>query len=132
MDNTGMMQGDTIALTAKTLNNSGVLNGLSSMQGALTGQLLNQGQIQSGGALSLVADNLSSAGRIAGDTLSLSAGALSNTGLWQGMKGLTTDWRYPCYRFCIPHIERRYACPQCREYDNTRHLTGAERYRCRK
>lgn len=89
VDNTGVMQGDTIALTAKTLNNSGVLNGLSGMQGALTGQLINQGQIQSGGALSLVADNLSSAGRIAGDTLSLTAGALSNTGLWQGMKGLT-------------------------------------------
>lgn len=85
----GVMQGDTVALTANALNNRGVLNGQHGLKGTLTGQLTNQGQIQSGGALSLTADDLNSTGRIAGNTLTLFATTLSNGGLWQGTNGLT-------------------------------------------
>ncbi|WP_442870744.1 two-partner secretion domain-containing protein, partial [Citrobacter sp. Awk 4] len=85
----GVMQGDTIALTANALNNRGVLNGQHGLKGTLTGQLTNQGQIQSGSALSLTADDLNSTGRIAGNTLTLFATTLSNGGLWQGTNGLT-------------------------------------------
>lgn len=89
VEHAGVMQGDTLTLTADALNNSGVLNGLRGLEGTLTGQLTNVGQIQSGGGLSLTANNLISAGRIVGDSLTLAATTLRNNGLWQGANGLT-------------------------------------------
>ncbi|MDA8517833.1 hemagglutinin repeat-containing protein [Citrobacter sp. Igbk 16] len=89
VEHAGVMQGDTLTLTADALNNSGVLNGLRGLKGTLTGQLTNVGQIQSGGGLSLTANNLISAGRIVGDSLTLAATTLRNNGLWQGANGLT-------------------------------------------
>ena len=88
VNNAGVMQGDTIKLTADSLNNSGVFNGLHSLQGELVGQLLNQGQMQSGGVLSFTADGITNTGRIVGDSLSLTATTLRNNGLWQGANGL--------------------------------------------
>lgn len=88
MENAGVLQGDTLTFTAGSLNNSGVLNGLHGLEGKLSGQLTNPGDIQSGGALTLTADDINSAGRITGDRLTLAASTLNNTGLWQGTNGL--------------------------------------------
>ncbi|QLW75965.1 hemagglutinin repeat-containing protein [Citrobacter freundii] len=88
VEHAGVMQGNTLTLAADALNNSGVLNGLGGLEGILTGQLTNVGQIQSGGGLSLTANDLISAGRIVGDSLMLAATTLRNNGLWQGANGL--------------------------------------------
>ena len=88
MENAGVLQGDVLTFTADSLNNSGVLNGLHGLEGKLSGRLINPGHIQSGGALTLTADDINSAGRIAGDRLTLAASTLNNTGLWQGTNGL--------------------------------------------
>ncbi|ENM0556588.1 hemagglutinin repeat-containing protein [Salmonella enterica] len=88
MENAGVLQGDTLTFTADSLNNSGVLNGLYGLEGKLSGRLTNSGHIQSGGALALTADDINSAGRIAGDRLTLAAPTLNNSGLWQGTNGL--------------------------------------------
>ncbi|WP_374258620.1 hemagglutinin repeat-containing protein [Yokenella regensburgei] len=87
--NAGVMQGNTVALNASSLNNSGVLNGLQGLEGNVAGLLSNQGTLQSGGAVALTAGTVSSSGRIAGDTLTLTAVTLTNDGLWQGTQGLT-------------------------------------------
>ncbi|RKR54241.1 filamentous hemagglutinin [Yokenella regensburgei] len=87
--NAGVMQGNTVALNASSLNNSGVLNGLQGLEGNVAGLLSNQGTLQSGGAVALTAGTVSSSGRIAGDTLTLTATTLTNDGLWQGTQGLT-------------------------------------------
>ena len=89
MENAGVLQGDTLTFTADSLNNSGVFNGLHGLEGKLSGRLTNPGHIQSGGALTLTADDINSAGRITGDRLTLAASTLNNTGLWQGTNGLT-------------------------------------------
>lgn len=88
MENAGILQGNTLSFTAESLNNSGVLNGLHGLEGKLTGRLTNPGYIQSGGALALTADDINSAGRIAGGRLTLAAPTLNNSGLWQGTNGL--------------------------------------------
>ncbi|MES3466510.1 hemagglutinin repeat-containing protein [Citrobacter europaeus] len=88
MENAGVLQGNTLTFTADSLNNSGVLNGLHGLEGKLSGRLTNPGHIQSGGALALKADDINSAGRIAGDRLTLAASTLNNSGLWQGTNGL--------------------------------------------
>ena len=88
MENAGVLQGNTLTFTADSLNNSGVLNGLHGLEGKLSGRLTNPGHIQSGGALALTADDINSAGRIAGDRLTLAASTLNNSGLWQGTNGL--------------------------------------------
>ncbi|WP_167817551.1 hemagglutinin repeat-containing protein [Citrobacter tructae] len=88
MENAGVLQGGTLAFTADSLNNSGVLSGLHGLEGKLSGRLTNPGHIQSGGALTLTADDINSAGRIAGDRLTLAASTLNNSGLWQGTNGL--------------------------------------------
>ncbi|HEF0122193.1 TPA: hemagglutinin repeat-containing protein [Citrobacter youngae] len=88
MENAGVLQGDVLTFTADSLNNSGVLNGLHGLEGKLSGRLINPGYIQSGGALTLTADDINSTGRIAGDRLTLAASTLNNTGLWQGTNGL--------------------------------------------
>ncbi|EHJ0335960.1 filamentous hemagglutinin N-terminal domain-containing protein [Salmonella enterica] len=88
MENAGVLQGNTLKFTADSLNNSGVLNGLHGLEGKLSRRLTNPGHIQSGGALALTADDINSAGRIAGDRLTLAAPTLDNTGLWQGTNGL--------------------------------------------
>ncbi|MCB6777011.1 MULTISPECIES: hemagglutinin repeat-containing protein [Citrobacter] len=88
MENAGVLQGNTLTFTADSLNNSGVLNGLHGLEGKLSGRLTSPGHIQSGGALALTADDINSAGRIAGDRLTLAASTLNNSGLWQGTNGL--------------------------------------------
>ncbi|WP_293545048.1 hemagglutinin repeat-containing protein [Pluralibacter sp.] len=89
LSNAGVMQGGTLGVTANALTNDGVLNGLNGVNATLGGQLDNRGHIQSGGAVTIAAARILNPGRMAGDTLDLHAGTLSNDGLWQGANGLT-------------------------------------------
>ncbi|MDI7419682.1 hemagglutinin repeat-containing protein [Cronobacter turicensis] len=89
LTNAGQVQGDTLALTAGSLDNRGVINGIQGLTGTVQGALTNDGQIVSRGDATLNADSLTGSGRIVADTLTLQANRLTNNGLWQGTKGLT-------------------------------------------
>ncbi|EPN1625436.1 hemagglutinin repeat-containing protein [Cronobacter turicensis] len=89
LTNAGQMQGDTLALTAGSLDNRGVINGIQGLTGTVQGALTNDGQMVSRGDATLNADSLTGSGRIVADTLTLQANRLTNNGLWQGTKGLT-------------------------------------------
>ncbi|ELY3468725.1 hemagglutinin repeat-containing protein, partial [Cronobacter universalis] len=89
LTNAGQMQGDTLALTAGSLDNRGVMNGIQGLTGTVQGALTNDGQMVSRGDAALNADSLTGSGRIVADTLTLQANRLTNNGLWQGTKGLT-------------------------------------------
>lgn len=91
LNNAGTLQGNTVGLTASTLGNQGVINGLTGLTGVLSNNLINDGKIVSGGAADLQALAITSTGRISGDTLALNAATLSNAGLWQGTNGLTLE-----------------------------------------
>lgn len=88
LNNAGTLQGNTVGLTATTLDNHGVINGLTGLTGVLSNSLINDGNIVSGGATDLQALAITSTGSISGDTLALNAATLSNAGLWQGTNGL--------------------------------------------
>ncbi|ELY7393651.1 hemagglutinin repeat-containing protein [Cronobacter universalis] len=89
LTNAGQMQGDRLALTAGSLDNRGVMNGIQGLTGTVQGALTNDGQMVSRGDAALNADSLTGSGRIVADTLTLQANRLTNNGLWQGTKGLT-------------------------------------------
>ncbi|WP_414437209.1 hemagglutinin repeat-containing protein [Cronobacter malonaticus] len=89
LTNAGQMQGNTLALTAGSLDNRGVMNGIQGLTGTVQGALTNDGQMVSRGDATLNADSLTGSGRIVADTLTLQANRLTNNGLWQGTKGLT-------------------------------------------
>ncbi|ELY4609147.1 hemagglutinin repeat-containing protein [Cronobacter turicensis] len=89
LTNAGQMQGDTLALTAGSLDNRGVMNGIQGLTGTVQGALTNDGQMVSRGDAALNADSLTGSGRMVADTLTLQANRLTNNGLWQGTKGLT-------------------------------------------
>ncbi|ELY7545998.1 hemagglutinin repeat-containing protein [Cronobacter turicensis] len=89
LTNAGQVQGDTLTLTAGSLDNRGVMNGIQGLTGTVQGALTNDGQMVSRGDAALNADSLTGSGRIVADTLTLQANRLTNNGLWQGTKGLT-------------------------------------------
>ncbi|EPU0991858.1 hemagglutinin repeat-containing protein [Cronobacter turicensis] len=89
LTNAGQVQGDTLTLTAGSLDNRGVMNGIQGLTGTVQGALTNDGQMVSRGDAALNADSLTGSGRIVADTLTLQANRLTNNGLWQGAKGLT-------------------------------------------
>ncbi|EOG5375801.1 hemagglutinin repeat-containing protein [Cronobacter turicensis] len=89
LTNAGQVQGDTLTLTAGSLDNRGVMNGIQGLTGTVQGALTNDGQMVSRGDATLNADSLTGSGRIVADTLTLQANRLTNNGLWQGTKGLT-------------------------------------------
>ncbi|EPN1677550.1 hemagglutinin repeat-containing protein [Cronobacter turicensis] len=89
LTNAGQVQGDTLTLTAGSLDNRGVINGIQGLTGTVQGALTNDGQMVSRGDATLNADSLTGSGRIVADTLTLQANRLTNNGLWQGAKGLT-------------------------------------------
>ncbi|ELY5940154.1 hemagglutinin repeat-containing protein [Cronobacter malonaticus] len=91
LTNAGQLQGDTLALTAGSLDNRGVMNGIQGLTGTVQGALTNDGQMVSRGDATLNADSLTGSGRIVADTLTLQANRLTNNGLWQGTKGLTAN-----------------------------------------
>ncbi|MDZ7322635.1 hemagglutinin repeat-containing protein [Kosakonia sacchari] len=89
--NAGTLQGETVSLTGTTLDNSNIINGLHGLSGVYSGALTSDGQMVSGGVTDLRADAITSAGRITGDTLTLTAATLTSNGLLQGTNGLRTD-----------------------------------------
>ncbi|ELY3837996.1 hemagglutinin repeat-containing protein, partial [Cronobacter turicensis] len=89
LTNAGQVQGDTLTLTAGSLDNRGVINGIQGLTGTVQGALTNDGQMVSRGDAALNADSLTGSGRMVADTLTLQANRLTNNGLWQGAKGLT-------------------------------------------
>ncbi|EOV8961494.1 hemagglutinin repeat-containing protein [Cronobacter turicensis] len=89
LTNAGQVQGDTLTLTAGSLDNRGVINGIQGLTGTVQGALTNDGQMVSRGDAALNADSLTGSGRIVADTLTLQANRLTNNGLWQGAKELT-------------------------------------------
>ncbi|EPT7065014.1 hemagglutinin repeat-containing protein [Cronobacter turicensis] len=89
LTNAGQVQGDTLTLTAGSLDNRGVINGIQGLTGTVQGALTNDGQMVSHGDAALNADSLTGSGRMVADTLTLQANRLTNNGLWQGAKELT-------------------------------------------
>ncbi|EOW2402474.1 hemagglutinin repeat-containing protein [Cronobacter turicensis] len=89
LTNAGQVQGDTLTLTAGSLDNRGVINGIQGLTGTVQGALTNDGQMVSRGDATLNADSLTGSGRMVADTLTLQANRLTNNGLWQGAKELT-------------------------------------------
>ncbi|WPG21782.1 hemagglutinin repeat-containing protein [Kosakonia cowanii] len=91
LENGGTVQGGTVSLNGSSLNNRGLVNGLQGLTGVYGADLLNYGQLVSGGATDLRAQTLTNSGRITGNTLTLTGPELHNNGLWQGNNGLAVS-----------------------------------------
>ncbi|MGK3131397.1 hemagglutinin repeat-containing protein [Pantoea sp. C8B4] len=89
LHNDGVVQGGSLNMTSDSVSNQGTLYGLNGLTGRFSTELLNSGTVQSNGALDLTAESMTNSGRIAGTTLSITGSELSNSGLWQGEKGLS-------------------------------------------
>ena len=86
--NAGVWQGKAIHFDLGSLTNTGTINGTDGVYGQVKGELSNIGQIYSLKDSDLNAERLSNSGKIIADSLSLEAGILSNSGLWQGTSRL--------------------------------------------
>lgn len=91
LENGGTVQGGTVSLSGTSLNNRGLVNGLQGLTGVYGADLINDGQLVSGGATDLRAQTLTNSGRITGNTLTLTGPELHNNGLWQGNNGLVVS-----------------------------------------
>ena len=91
LENGGTVQGGTVSLNGSSLNNRGLVNGLQGLTGVYGADLINDGQLVSGGATDFRAQTLTNSGRITGNTLTLTGPELHNNGLWQGNNGLAVS-----------------------------------------
>ena len=91
LENGGTVQGGTVSLSGSSLNNRGLVNGLQGVTGVYGADLINDGQLVSGGATDLRAQTLTNSGRITGNTLTLTGPSLHNNGLWQGNNDLAVS-----------------------------------------
>ncbi|WP_367165853.1 hemagglutinin repeat-containing protein [Kosakonia cowanii] len=91
LENGGTVQGGTVSLSGTSLNNRGLVNGLQGLTGVYGADLINDGQLVSGGATDLRAQTLTNSGRLTGNTLTLTGPELHNNGLWQGNNGLAVS-----------------------------------------
>ena len=91
LENGGTVQGGNVSLNGSSLNNRGLVNGLQGVTGVYGADLINDGQLVSGGATDLRAQTLTNSGRITGNTLTLTGPELHNNGLWQGNNGLAVS-----------------------------------------
>lgn len=82
--NAGTWQGSQLTYRFGTLKNTGTVNGTGTLDGQTTGLLDNSGNLITGGNASLNAGSLLNSGKIMASGLTLRAGSLSNSGLWQG------------------------------------------------
>ncbi|MCE0814296.1 hemagglutinin repeat-containing protein, partial [Buttiauxella sp. S04-F03] len=87
--NTGVWQGKTVDFAHTSLLNNGTINGIDGLNGRVSGELVNGGQLFSQTSIYLNADNLSNSGKIMADALTLEANTFDNSGLWQGMSNLS-------------------------------------------
>ncbi|WP_194761563.1 hemagglutinin repeat-containing protein [Pantoea ananatis] len=86
--NAGTWQGSKLSYRFGSLKNTGTLNGTGALDGQTTGLLDNSGNLITGGNASLNAESLTNSGKIMASGLTLRAGSLNNSGLWQGSTSL--------------------------------------------
>lgn len=86
--NAGTWQGSQLSYRFGSLKNTGTLNGTGALDGQTTGLLDNSGNLITGGNASLNAESLTNSGKIMASGLTLRAGSLNNSGLWQGITSL--------------------------------------------
>ncbi|MCH9269126.1 hemagglutinin repeat-containing protein [Pantoea ananatis] len=86
--NAGTWQGSQLSYRFGSLKNTGTLNGNRALDGQTTGLLDNSGNLITGGNASLNAESLTNSGKIMASGLTLRAGSLNNSGLWQGSTSL--------------------------------------------
>ncbi|RAR74497.1 filamentous hemagglutinin [Pantoea ananatis] len=86
--NAGTWQGSQLSYRFGSLKNTGTLNGTGALDGQTTGLLDNSSNLITGGNASLNAESLTNSGKIMASGLTLRAGSLNNSGLWQGSTSL--------------------------------------------
>jgi len=79
----GTLQGDTLSLRQKSLDNKGVMIGLSGLTLNSTGWLNNSGDLLSQKSLTLSAGDVTNSGRLQGQNIALDGSSLTNSGAIQ-------------------------------------------------
>ena len=91
--NSGTLQGNTLSLTQDSIDNQGTLIGLEGLVLNSAGAFTNTGDLLSKGALTLSAGNITSDGRIQGQSITLDGASLSNSGAIQSALDLALTLR---------------------------------------
>ncbi|EOZ0650911.1 hemagglutinin repeat-containing protein [Cronobacter muytjensii] len=90
LNNAGLLQGDTLALTARDWRNDGNALGQNGVTANVDGTLTNQGNVLSQQAMTVNAGHADNGGALMAKVLALH-GDLQNSGLLQGSDALTWD-----------------------------------------
>ncbi|MBK0093653.1 hemagglutinin repeat-containing protein, partial [Erwinia sp. S59] len=90
LSNAGLIQGDTLAVTANSWDNAGNALGQSSLKATVTGSVTNQGDILGQQSVSLQAASTENSGNLLAKVLTLRSD-LENSGLIQGSSDL--NWQ---------------------------------------
>ncbi len=90
LNNAGLLQGDTLALTARDWRNAGNALGQNGVTANIAGTLTNQGNVLSQQAMTVNAGHADNGGALMAKVLALH-GDLQNSGLLQGSDALTWD-----------------------------------------
>ncbi|WP_105668127.1 hemagglutinin repeat-containing protein [Cronobacter dublinensis] len=90
LNNAGLLQGDTLALTARDWRNDGNTLGQNGVTANINGTLTNQGNVLSQQAMTVNAGHADNGGALMAKVLALH-GDLQNSGLLQGSDALTWD-----------------------------------------
>ncbi|WP_394549853.1 hemagglutinin repeat-containing protein [Pantoea sp. SGAir0183] len=88
LNNQGQLQGDNLAVTAQSWQNSGSARAMKNVTASVAGELNNGGTLTGQQAMNLQAGKVINGGTLAADQLSLQAPLLSNAGLLQGNRAL--------------------------------------------
>ncbi|WP_205954124.1 hemagglutinin repeat-containing protein [Pantoea stewartii] len=88
LNNQGQLQGDNLAVTAQSWQNSGSARAMKNVTASVAGELNNGGTLTGQQAMNLQAGKVINGGTLAADQLSLQAPLFSNAGLLQGNSAL--------------------------------------------
>ncbi|WP_423139615.1 beta strand repeat-containing protein [Pantoea ananatis] len=88
LNNQGQLQGDNLAVTAQSWQNSGSAQATKNITASVAGELNNGGTLTAQQAMNLQAGKVTNAGTLAADQLTIQAPQLSNAGLIQGNSAL--------------------------------------------
>ncbi|PZD61244.1 Contact-dependent inhibition of growth factor CdiA, partial [Pantoea ananatis] len=88
LNNQGQLQGDNLAVTAQSWQNSGSAQATKNITSSVAGELNNGGTLTAQQAMNLEAGKVTNAGTLAADQLTIQAPQLSNAGLLQGNSAL--------------------------------------------
>lgn len=88
LNNQGQLQGDNLAVTAQSWQNSGSAQATKNITSSVAGELNNGGTLTAQQAMNLQAGKVTNAGTLAADQLTIQAPQLSNAGLLQGNSAL--------------------------------------------